>query len=93
MARVSPQVLAQIYKTGAGANRPIAAYLVGRQAKLERERQEQIDTLNAENIQSAIDLRGAQAEKIRNPPPVEPEHPPMNMRSKRTTLDRVGQLA
>ncbi len=53
---------------GRNSPRPIAAFLVGREQKRERERQEQIDALNAENIESVIAFRAAQAKAMNAPP-------------------------
>lgn len=50
-----------------GNAQPIAAFLVGREQKLARERQQQIDELNAESTGVVNELRRAQTDNLRKP--------------------------
>ena len=50
-----------------GTARPIAAFMVGREQKRQRERQEQIDTLNEESQGVVNDLRRAQTAALKAP--------------------------
>ncbi len=50
MARVSPVTLNQIFRTGANAGSPIAAFLVGRQERAERERQDELLGLQTRRV-------------------------------------------